>query len=103
LEATVKVMAELPEPGAASEVGFNITVTPEGWPDAESATAPLNPPETVEVAVEDPRPPWTTEIEAGEVASTKFGAEAVPASAARSPAPFMLPQPVARSYPAIAE
>lgn len=42
-------------------------------------------------------------MELGEVVSTKFGAEAVPASALSNPAPLMLPQPVARSYPVIAE
>lgn len=56
-EATVTVMAELPEPGATSDVGLSPTVTPAGWPVAASETAPLNPPETVEVTVEDPRLP----------------------------------------------
>ena len=43
----VKVSVELPEPGAAIDVGLNAAVTPEGSPLAESDMAELKPPETV--------------------------------------------------------
>jgi len=54
VEATVMVMVEVPEPGAAMEVGLKPTVTPVGWPVADKAIAELKPPETVVVIVEVP-------------------------------------------------
>lgn len=54
VDATAIDIAELPEPGAAIEVGLNVTVTPVGWPLAVNATAALNPFDTVVVIVEDP-------------------------------------------------
>ena len=43
----VNVSVELPEPGAAIDVGLKLAVTPAGSPLAESDTAELKPPETV--------------------------------------------------------
>ena len=60
------VMVDVPEPGAAMEVGLKVTVTPEGCPLAESAMAELKPPETAVVTVHVPVLPATTETEVGE-------------------------------------
>src|SRR5216684_3554045 len=57
---TVIVKVELPEPGAAMEVGLKPAVAPVGRPLALSATAALKPPETAVVTVEDPEAPRTT-------------------------------------------
>ena len=65
-EATVMVIVEVPEPGAAIGLVPKPTVTPDGWPVAESVTAPLKAPITVLVIVEDPELPWATETDAGE-------------------------------------
>src|SRR5260370_16879320 len=65
------VIVELPEPGAAIEVGLKATVVPEGWPEADSATALLKPPETVVVMVTLPEPPWGIDVEAGEAEIAK--------------------------------
>ena len=65
-EATARVMVNVPEPGAAMEVGLKLTVTPEGCPLAESAMAELKPPETAVVTVHEPLLPATTETEVGE-------------------------------------
>ncbi len=73
VEATVKVAVDVPEPGAAIDVGLNATVTPEGSPLADNATAELKPPETVVVTVEEPLLPCTTETDVGEAASVKAG------------------------------
>ena len=51
------VAVELPEPGAAIEVGLNVAVAPVGRPVALRATAALKPPETVVVTVDDPEAP----------------------------------------------
>lgn len=97
VDATVMVMVEVPEPGAAMDVGLNATVTPVGWPDAVNATAALKPPETAVVIVDVPELPCTTETEVGEAEMVKFGVFDVGASALISAAPFGLPQPVAKS------
>jgi hypothetical protein len=39
--ATVMVIVEVPEPGAATGFGLKPTVTPLGWPDATSVIAEL--------------------------------------------------------------
>src|SRR5258708_7264086 len=72
-EPTEKVIVAVPAPGAAIEVGLKATVTPEGWPDADSATALLKPFETVVVIVEVPEPPWAIEPELGEAEIVKSG------------------------------
>lgn len=41
-----RVKVELPLPGAAMELGLKLAVTPVGSPEADSATAELNPPLT---------------------------------------------------------
>ena len=48
------------------DVGLKATVTPVGWPDADSAIAESKPPETAVVIVEVPLLPSTTETEVGE-------------------------------------
>jgi len=69
----VKVKVELPEPGAAMDVGLNAAVTPEGSPLAESDTAELKPPETVVEIVLVPELPAATERLAGDALMVKFG------------------------------
>ena len=54
VEATAIVTLEVPEPGAAMEVGLKLTVTPAGWPLAVKATDELKPPETAVVIVDVP-------------------------------------------------
>jgi hypothetical protein len=60
------VTVEVPDPGAAIEVGLKPTVTPLGWPVAERAIAELNPPDTAVVTVELPLPPAVTVTAVGE-------------------------------------
>ena len=69
----VKVKVELPEPGAAMEVGLNAAVTPVGSPLAESDTAELKPPETVVEIVLVPELPAATETLAGDALMAKSG------------------------------
>jgi hypothetical protein len=69
----VKVRVELPEPGAAMDVGLNAAVTPAGSPLAESDTAELKPPEIVVEIVLVPVPPAATERLVGDALSAKFG------------------------------
>ena len=76
VEATVKVTADLPEPGAAMDAGLKPTVTPVGWPLADNATAELKPPETAVVTEDEPLLPRTTETAVGEAASVKAGVAA---------------------------
>jgi hypothetical protein len=93
--ATVIVMVE--EPAPVIEVGLKVTVTPVGWPLADNEMAELKPPVTVLVMVEVPAWPCATETEDGEAERLNPGPDELPASAAISPAPLGLPQPVARS------
>src|SRR5260370_1410572 len=72
-EPTVTVIVEVPAPGAAIEVGLKATVTPEGWPEADSATALVKPFETAVVIVEVPEPPCASDPELGEAESGKSG------------------------------
>ena len=76
VDATASVSAELPEPGAAIEVGLKVAVTPVGWPEAVKATAELKPPETVVLIVEPPLAPCATETDVGEAAIVKAGTAA---------------------------
>ena len=73
VEATAIVIVDVPEPGAAMDVGLKLTVTPVGWPLADKAIAELKPPETVVVTVEVPLLPCTTETEVGEAEMVKAG------------------------------
>jgi hypothetical protein len=63
----------------------------------------LNPPVTVLLIWEVPEPPCATMAEEGDAERLKLGLVELPASALMSPAPFGLPQPVAKSYPVVAE
>jgi len=103
VEATVNVTLDVPEPGAAMDVGLKATVTPAGCPDADKAIAESNPPETEVLIVELPLLPRTTETEAGEAAMVKAGVALVGASALISAGPLGLPHPVTRSYPVVDE
>jgi hypothetical protein len=94
--ATVRVRVEVPEPGAAIDVGLKPAVTPVGWPVADKATAELKPPETVVVIVDVPLAPCTTETEVGAAEMVKLGT-ANPASALTRALPLGLPQPVDKS------
>jgi len=63
---TAMVIVDVPEPGAAIDVGLKLTVTPVGWPEADKAIAESNPPVTAVVIVDVPLEPGATETEAGE-------------------------------------
>lgn len=73
VEATAMVIVDVPEPGAAMDVGLKLTVTPVGWPLAVRPIAELKPPETAVVIVDVPLLPCTTETEVGEAEMVKFG------------------------------
>lgn len=92
---------ELPAPLIVA--GLKPTVTPLGCPLADSVIVELNPPVTVLVIVELPALPGATETDAGEADKLNPGLDELPASAAIRPDPFGLPQPVAKSYPVVAE
>jgi hypothetical protein len=97
LAVRVSVLVEL--------VGFvlNAAVTPLGRPDAARVTLPENPPRSVTVIVlVAPLPPWAMVTLLGDEERAKLGVED-PASALSRPLPLGLPQPVARSYPVVAE
>ena len=101
-EATVIVIVEVPAP--VIELGLNDRVTPEGCPLAVRAIEESNPPLTVLVMVELPEPPCAIETDAGEAERLKPGPDdCVPAKALSRPLPLGLPQPVAKSYPVVAE
>ena len=85
------------------DVGLKLTVTPDGWPVADKAMTPLKPPVTVLVIVDVPAWPCATETEDGEAERLKPGEDEPPTSAFSWPAAFGLPQPVAKSYPVVAE
>lgn len=72
LEPTVKVMVEVPVPGAAIEVGLKATVTPVGCPEADRATALSKVPTAVVVIVEVPLLPAATDMDEGEAAMVKL-------------------------------
>jgi len=73
VEATARVKVDVPEPGAAMEVGLKLAVTPVGAPDAVRAIAELKPPETAVVMVDTLLLPCDTETEVGEAVSVKAG------------------------------
>lgn len=68
------VSVELPLPGAATDVGFNVAVTPEGAPVTDNATAELNPPTAALEIVVLPDVPCATDRLVGEALSTKSAA-----------------------------
>ena len=69
-------MLELPDPGAAMELGVKVMVTPGGSPVAESAMAESKPPETVVVTMAVPRCPCRREPDVGETEMVKAPAVA---------------------------
>jgi hypothetical protein len=93
LPFTVNVTVELPEPGAAIEVGLKDAVTPAGSPLALNAIAELNPPATVVVIFEVPELRRATVIEVGEAASVKLGAT-VPVTVSVTVVDWVTPPPV---------
>jgi len=95
--ATARIMVEVPEPGAAMDVGLKLTVTPVGWPVAVKATAAPKPPEMAVVIVDVPLLPCTTDTEVGEAEMVKLGVDDVAARALIRLAPFGLPQPLSKS------
>ena len=94
---------ELPEPGAAIDVGLRVAVTPLGAPETESEMDELNPPPTVVVIVELPLPPCRIETADGEDEIVKDGVEEEPPDRVVIKAGIGLPHPVTRSYPVTAE
>src|SRR6266481_4740548 len=69
----VNVSVEFPLPGAASEAGLKLAVTPAGRPEADRETAELKPPLTVVETVVFPEVPCVTNRLAGEALMVKFG------------------------------
>ena len=96
-ESAVTVMVEVPEPGAAMDMGLKVTVTPFGWPAADKITAVSKPPEFGVVMVLVRREPLETESEVGEADMLKAGGAFITASALIRADPLGLPQPVTRS------
>ena len=71
--ATAMVMVEVPLPGAGIDVGLKLTVTPVGWPLADSAIAELKPLAGVVVMVDVPLRPGTTVTAVGEAEMVNVG------------------------------
>jgi hypothetical protein len=71
---TTKVAVEVPDPGAAIEDGLKLTVTPDGCPLADNATAELKPLLPIKVMVEVPLLPCVNEIEVKLAAIENVGA-----------------------------
>src|ERR1051326_5385830 len=69
----VMVAVEEPEPGAAMDVGENVTLAPAGTPLAEREMALLNPPETAVVIGELPDVPCKSESDVGLAEIVKSG------------------------------
>ena len=59
-------MVDVPDPGAAMELGLKLTVWPLPCPEADNVIAELKLPEIVVVIADLPDEPLDTEIEAGE-------------------------------------
>ena len=69
---TVTVMVEVPEPGAAMELGLKVTVWALPCPVAENVIAALKPPETAVVIVAAPVPLLATVIVVGDALTVKL-------------------------------
>ena len=67
------VSVEDPDP-LLNVAGLKVAVTPDGTPEADSATDDANPPELVAVIVVVFMLPWVTLTEAGEAERVKFAA-----------------------------
>jgi hypothetical protein len=100
-EATAIVMVEVPAP--VIDEGLKVTVTPAGRPVADKDMPAKKPFVTVLVRVDVPEPPCTTETVVTEAVRPKPGVLIVLSSPLIRPLPFGLPQPVAKSYPIVAE
>lgn len=83
--------------------GLNVAVVPLGNPEADRLTLLVKPFDGVIVIVLDPLLPCVTLTLLGDADRLKLGLGEPPASALISPAPCGLPQPVAKSYPVVAE
>lgn len=70
---TLTVMVNVPEPGAAMELGLKVTVCALPCPEADRLIAELKPPETAVVIVEVPELPLATLIDVGDALTVKFG------------------------------
>src|SRR5207245_9872772 len=73
VDATVRLAVEVPDTGAAIELGVSVTVMPAGAPVAVSATAALKPPAIVDVMVDEPLAPCLMLTLAGDADSAKSG------------------------------
>ncbi len=73
VDATVKVIVDEPEPGAAMDAGLNAAVIPEGSPEALRAIAELKLPEIAAVILLVPLAPSAMETAVGEAESVKPG------------------------------
>ena len=94
VEAIAIDIAELPVP--VIDAGLKLTVTPEGWPDADSDTGDLKLPVVVLTIVALLELPAATESLVGSALTANPAVPAL-ASALNRPVPLGLPQPVARS------
>ena len=72
-ELVFMVMVELPEPGAAMELGLKVTVSPLPSPEADKLIAELKPPETAVVIVEVAELFLPRVTELGDALTVKFG------------------------------
>jgi len=72
--ATAMDIVDDPLPGAAIVTGLKVTVTPLGWPEADSPTTALNEPEMAVVIFDVPLEPRLTESDVGEAEIVKLGA-----------------------------
>ena len=73
LRLTVTVIVEVPEPGAAMELGLKDTVTPLPAPEADKLIPELKPPETAVVIVEVPELRRATVRDVGDAPIEKLG------------------------------
>ena len=67
------LIVDVPDPGAAIELGLKLIVTLLPPPDADRLIAELNPPETAVVILELPVLPGDTRIDEGDALIVKFG------------------------------
>lgn len=70
---TRTVIVEVPEPGAAIELGLKLTVTLFPSPEADNAIAESNPPEIVVLIVDSPELPRATLSDVGVALIVKLG------------------------------
>lgn len=73
LRLAVTVIVEVPEPGAASELGLKLTVNPLPSPEADRLIAESKPPDTAVVIVDVSELRLGTVIEVGEALMVKLG------------------------------